>query len=171
MVKLIFESIFLTFSSRKYVLMVVILTLLMAFFSILIPSLLTPGSTLKLQFSLLKLEDISLIILFSFLFGTSIAMQSYVSYKEKHGNTLVKGTGTGLVAFIGTLFSAKLCPICLGAILSFVGIGGSAAIFLFSYKDEIMLASIFMLVFIIYLTGKRIIKVKICDKCIENSSS
>lgn len=165
MVKSMFESIFLTFSSKKYIIIAVILTVVMAFISILIPLLLTPGNTLKLQLSILELRDIILIILFSALFGIAIAMQSYASHKEKHNNKLVKSTGTGLVAFIGTLFSAKLCPVCLVAILGFFGIGGSATLFLFSYKNEIMIASIFILVFIIYLTGKRITKIKFCEKC------
>lgn len=167
MVKSIFESIFLTFSSRKHALIAVIFSITMAFLAVLIPSLLTPGNTLKLQLSLLQASDIGLIILFSSLFGISIAMQSYASHKEKmQKNKLVmKGTGTGLVAFTGTLFSAKLCPICLGAILSFVGIGGSATLFLFSYKNEILIASIFILAFTVYLTGRRITKIKVCEKC------
>lgn len=161
----VFEPILLTFSSKKHIIIAVVLALVMAFISILIPSLLTPGNTLKLQLSLLTISDISLIILFSVLFGIAIAMQIYASHKEKYSNKLVKGTGTGFIAFTGTLFSAKLCPICLGAILGFLGIGGSATLFLFSYKNEIMVASIFILVFIIYLTGKRITNLKVCEKC------
>ena len=92
-------------------------------------------------------------------------MQIYASHKEKNSNKLVKSTGTGLIAFTGTLFSAKLCPICLGAIFGFLGIGGSATLFLFSYKNEIVIASIFILIFMIYLAGKRITKLKICEKC------
>ncbi|MBI2044946.1 hypothetical protein HYT23_02725 [Candidatus Pacearchaeota archaeon] len=138
----------------------------MAFIAVIIPSLLTPGNTLKLQLSLLQINEVILIIIFSSLFGISIAMQIYASHKEKkQGEYLVKGTGTGLVAFTGTLFSAKLCPICLGAILGFIGIGGSATLFLFSYKNEIMITSIFVLVFTIYLAGNRIAKVKVCEKC------
>ena len=165
MVKSMFKSIFLTFSSRKHAIMAITLAIVMAFLAILVPSLLTPGNTLKSQFSLLEVSDIGLIILFSCLFGISIAMQSYASSKEKAQNKLVRGTGTGLVAFTGTLFSAKLCPICLGAILGFVGIGGSATLFLFSYKNEIMIASILILLFIVYLSGRRIIKIKGCEKC------
>ena len=167
MVKSVFKPIFLAFSSRKYLLIAIALAIIMAFLAILVPSLLTPGNTLKLQFSLLQVSDIGLIILFSSLFGISIAMQSYVSYKEKmQKNKLVmKGTGTGLVAFTGTLFSAKLCPICLGAILGFVGIGGLATLFLFSYKNEIMIASILILAFTVYLAGRRITKIKVCEKC------
>lgn len=163
--KAIFKPVLLTFSSRKHIIIAVALAVIMAFISILVPSLLTPGNTLKLQLSLLGISDIGLIILFSVLFGVAIAMQIYASNKEKQSNKLVRGTGTGFVAFTGTLFSAKLCPICLGAILGFLGIGGSATLFLFSYKNEIMIASIFILVFIIYLAGKRITKIKVCEKC------
>ncbi len=166
MVKKILESIFLTLSSRKYALIAIALAVVMAFIAILIPSLLTPGNTLKLQLSLLQISDIGLITLFSSLFGISIAMQMYASHKEKiQGKHLVRNTGTGLVAITGTLFSAKLCPICLGAILGFVGIGGSATLFLFSYKTEIMITSIFIIIFTIYLAGNRIGKIKVCDKC------
>ena len=165
MMKSMFEHILLTFSSKKHIIIAVILVVVMAFISILVPSLLIPGNTLKLQLSLLETSDISLIIIFSALFGIAISMQIYASHKEKNSNKLVKSTGTGLIAFTGTLFSAKLCPICLGAILGFLGIGGSATLFLFSYKNEIMIASIFILIFIIYLAGKRITKLKICEKC------
>ncbi len=158
------KPVFLTFSSRKHALIAVLLALAMAFLSILVPSLLIPGSTLKLQLSLLEISDIGLIILFSALFGTAISMQSYASHK-KHKSKLASGAGTGIVAFTGTLFSAKLCPFCLIAILGFLGIGGSAALFLFSYKNEIMIASILVLIFIIYITGKRITKLKVCQKC------
>jgi len=166
MVKSILESIFLTLSSRKHALIAIALAIVMAFIAILTPSLLTPGNTFKLQLSLLQISDIALIILFSSLFGISIAMQMYASHKEKmQANHLVKVTGTGLVAFTGTLFSTKLCPICLGAIFGFFGIGGSATLFLFSYKNEIMIASIFILTLTIYLAGNRIAKVKVCEKC------
>lgn len=161
----IFEPILLTFSSKKYIIIAIILAVIMAFVSILVPSLLTPGNTLKLQLSLLEINDIILIIIFSVLFGIAIAMQIYASHEEKHINKLAKRTGTGIVAFIGTLFSVKLCPICIGAILGFLGIGGSATIFLFSYKNEITTASIFILLFIIYITGKRITNLKVCEKC------
>lgn len=165
MVESVFKSIFLVFSSRKHLLIAVAFALAMAFISILIPSLLTPGNSLQYQLSTLEIKDIGLIALFSSLFGLAIAMQFYASHKEKTSSHLAKSTGTGFVAFAGTLFSAKLCPICLGAILGFVGIGGSATLFLFSYKNEIMLASIFILLLTIYLTGKRITKIKLCENC------
>lgn len=163
--KSIFEPILLTFSSKKYIIIAIILAVVMAFVSILVPSLLTPSNTLKLQLSLLEISEIILMILFSALFGIAIAMQIYASHEEKHINKLAKRTGTGLVAFTGTLFSAKLCPICLGAILGFFGIGGSVVFFLFSYKNEIMIFSILILIFIINITGRRITKLKICEKC------
>ncbi|MBI2107084.1 hypothetical protein HYT57_03800 [Candidatus Woesearchaeota archaeon] len=129
-------------------------------------SILTPGNTLKTQLSILQISDIGLIVLFSSLFGISIAMQIYASDKKKlQGGNVAKSAGTGLAAFTGTLFSAKLCPICLGAILGFIGIGSSATLFLFSYKNEIMVASIFILLLTIYLTGKSITKIKICENC------
>ncbi|PIN76331.1 hypothetical protein COV18_00260 [Candidatus Woesearchaeota archaeon CG10_big_fil_rev_8_21_14_0_10_37_12] len=166
MTKSVLKPIFLVFDSRKHVLIAIALAAIMAFLAILIPSLLTPGNTLKLQLSLLQITDIGLIVLFSLLFGIAISMQLYASHKEKtQGSHIVKGTGTGLVAFIGTLFSAKLCPICLGAILGFVGIGGSATLFLFSYKNEIMVVSILIILFMVYLTGKRITKIKVCENC------
>ena len=166
MVESVFKPIFLTFSSRKHLLIAIALALVMAFVAILVPSLLTPGNTLGYQLSSLQIGNVGLIILFSSLFGIAIAMQFYASHKEKiQGNHLVKGTGTGIVAFTSTLFSAKLCPICLGAILGFIGIGGSATLFLFSYKNEIMLASIFILLLTIYLTGKRITKIRYCENC------
>ncbi len=167
MVKSVFKPIFLVFSSRKHVLIAIALAIVMAFLAILVPSLLTSGNTLKTQSSLLQISDIGLIVLFSSLFGIAIAMQSYATHKEKMQNTglAVKGTGTGLVAFTGTLFSAKLCPICLGAILGFIGMGGSATLFLFSYKNEIMIASILILLFMVYLTGKRITTIKFCKNC------
>ncbi|MEK6928843.1 MAG: hypothetical protein AABW65_02730, partial [Nanoarchaeota archaeon] len=102
MMKSMFEHILLTFSSKKHIIIAVILVVVMAFISILVPSLLIPGNTLKLQLSLLETSDISLIIIFSALFGIAISMQIYASHKEKNSNKLVKSTGTGLIAFIGT---------------------------------------------------------------------
>jgi|GEM_PF-3365845 len=165
MVKSVFKSIFMTLSSRKHLLIAVALTLVMASVAILIPSFLTPGSNIQYQLSILQINDIGLIVLFSSLFGVAIAMQLYASHKEKLKENIAKNTGTGFVAFIGTLFSAKLCPVCLGAILGVIGIGGSTALFLFSYKNEIMLVSISILFLTIYLTGKRITKIKICENC------
>ncbi len=93
-------------------------------------------------------------------------MQIYAVYKNRlQGGNVAKSAGTGFAALIGTLFSAKLCPICLGVILGFVGIGGSTTLFLFSYKKEIMIASILILTFTIYLSGRRITKIRICKNC------
>jgi hypothetical protein len=165
--KSIFETIVLTFRSRKHAVIAIISFVVMTVLAVLIPSFLTPSNTVALQLSLLQTTDIALILLFSALFGISIAMQTYASHREKIKNSKLglKGTGTGFVALVGTLFSAKLCPICLGVILGFVGVGGSASLFLFSYKNWILIASIFILVFTIYLAGRRITKVNVCENC------
>jgi len=160
--KSIFKPILLTLRSKKHALMAIILSILMAFLAILIPSLLIPGNSLKFQLSILRTNNIGLILLFSSLFGITIAMQSYASYKEKTQNNklAVKGTGTGVVAFTGALFSAKLCPVCLGAILGYLGIGSSVVFFLFFYETEILIASILILALITLLTSRRIARIK-----------
>lgn len=156
-----------TLSSRKHAIISVVSAIIMLFLAVYIPSVLTPGNTIAFQLSLYTPAEATLTLLFSVLFGLSVGMQSYASHLRKAGKhaAIAKHTGTGAVAFVGTLFSAKLCPICLSAILSFVGIGGSAALVLFSYKTEILAASALMLLLSIYFTSKRITLT--CDKCKE----
>lgn len=165
MMKSIFKPLVLTLSSKKHLIIAIISSLVMAFLAILIPSLLIPSNTIKFQLSLLKINEITLIIIFSALFGISIAMQSYAFFIEKlHKSKLVmKSTGTGFVALTATLFSTKLCPLCLATILGLIGLGSSATLFLFSYKKEILIVSMLLLILVIYITGKRI--TNFCEKC------
>lgn len=159
------KAIVLTLKSRKHLLIVIAASLLMMVLSVYIPSVLTPGNTIAFQLLLLTFGEAALIILFSLLFGLSIGMQLYASalHKMRKGVTAAKSTGTGIAAFAGTLFSAKLCPICLSALLAYIGIGGSAALLLFSYKTEILVASMLVLLASMYFAGKRI--TVSCERC------
>jgi len=105
--KSVFKPILLTLGSKKHALIAIILSIIMAVLAIMVPVLLTPGNSLKFHLSLLQLGDVGLIILFSSLFGISVAMQSYASYKEKlqTRKLVTKSVGTGVVAFTGALFS------------------------------------------------------------------
>lgn len=127
-----------------------------------IPVLTIPGNTIEFQLSLVTLDYAVLLILFSALFGISISLHTYPLPKTNGNYAVAKGTGAGFAGIMGTLFAGKLCPVCLGTILGFIGLGGSA-LYLFSFRNEILIASMVILLVSIYFGSKRI--AAICKKC------
>lgn len=127
-----------------------------------IPVLTIPGNTIEFQLSLVTWDYAALLVLFSALFGISISLHVYPSPIMNKNHSIVKGAGTGFAGIMGTLFAGKLCPLCLGTILGFIGLGGSA-LYLFSFRNEILVASMLILLASIYFGSKRI--AAICEKC------
>ena len=155
-----------TFSTNKRIFLGILLGLFMASMSIMLPVLLTPGNTLSFQLSIMSHWDILLTLLFATLFGVAMSMQIYALRQElSYGSSTAKSAGSSLFAFVGTLFSSNLCPMCLATILGFIGIGGTAAITLRAYRTEILVGSIIVLITINVFAARRVSKVKKCKTC------
>ncbi len=139
-------------------------SLFMLLLALYIPVLTIPGNTIEFQLSLMSWDYAVLLVVFAMLFGLSIGLHTYLS--PRHGNSIIvkgtKETSSGVAGIAGTLFAGKLCPVCLSAILGAFGLGGSA-LFLFSFRNEILIASVLVLLLSIYFGGKRV--ANICEHC------
>jgi len=153
-----FDAVKLTVRSRKHLGIVIASSLFMLLLAVLIPTILIPGNSIDYQISLFTWDSALLTILFSVLFGISMGMHSYASHIRKLRKSAAIGerVGTGFFSITGTLFASKLCPICLSAIFSFVGLGASAVFFVLSFRFPILIASILLVLISIYFAGKRI---------------
>lgn len=154
-----------TLMSRKYLTVAIISTLFMLFLSVFIPSVITPGNSIDYQLSLITLDNAILIILFSALFGISMAMHIHATSLKKANKGLVMGesAATGFFGMTGAMFSGPLCASCISIIFTSIGLGGSAALFVFSHRTEILAASLLLILISIYFAGKRIMQ--FCEHC------
>lgn len=123
------SAIGLALGDRKRFATVFVFAIAMAFLSIYIPVAITPGNTFEFQISLLKLDHILLMALFSVLFGISIALHSYVMGLKKSYKDLTVTPVAGFASILGGLFSGPLCASCISAIFSAIGFGSSTAFF------------------------------------------
>ncbi len=156
-IKSTLDAIRLTLKSRRHLGIVIASSLFMIFLAVLIPTILIPGNTIDYQISLFTWDNILLTILFSILFGISMGLHSYASHIRKLRKSAVgERVGTGFFSITGTLFASKMCPMCLSAIFSFVGLGASAVFFVLSFRFPILIASILLVLVSIYFAGKRI---------------
>jgi len=159
------NAISLTLKSKKHLGIVIFSSLFMLFLAILIPIILIPGNSIEYQLSLFAWDSSVLTFLFSVLFGISMGMHSYASKISKTRKSLVVGerAGTGFFSMVGTLFASKLCPMCLGTIFSFLGLGASTVFFVMSFRTPILIISILLILISIYFAGKRI--TIFCQNC------
>ncbi len=163
MVKEMLNALQAVITSRKHLGITIISALAMFSLAIIFPVFAIPGNDLFFQLSILTWDSLLLTVIFSLLFGFSIGIHSYASFLSKQ-LALGSNAATGIVSFVATLFSAKLCPICLATIFSIIGVGGSVPLFLFSYKTEILLISFVLIFASIFLASKRIVKCRHCTK-------
>ncbi|MBI2564416.1 hypothetical protein HYV79_00300 [Candidatus Woesearchaeota archaeon] len=161
--KRVFGAIKLTLTSKKHLAIVMLSSLIIISLAVFIPVFTIPGNSLSFQLSLLTWDSLALTILFSLLFGLSIAMHIYASSLNKKV-AIGKKAGTSFVGFIATLFSAKLCPVCLITLFSILGIGGSIPLFLFSHRTTILITSLILLLASISLASRSIF---VCKQCVR----
>ncbi len=165
----VWQSIKLVLKSRRHLTIMFFSSALMSIFAILIPTLTIPGNTLGFQISLLNLPSIALIIVFSILFGLSMSMNVYAisSNRARMASMAGREASTGIVSMIGAMFSGPLCASCIATILGLFGLGSATTLsittILFSYRTEILVLSLILIITSIYFAGRRINK--ICEKC------
>ncbi|MBI2138437.1 hypothetical protein HYU13_02525 [Candidatus Woesearchaeota archaeon] len=155
-----FSAIRLMLSSRKHLLITLATALLMSLLVWLLPFFLNPNLTQDSQVERLGALGIALFVIFSFVVGMTVGMNSYASSlrrQEKPGTG--KNVGTGAVGAVGALFSGPLCISCLGGVLSSLGLSGSVGLFLFSYSTAISAISFALLLGALYFATQRVRKV------------
>lgn len=159
------NAIGLALKSRKSLAIGISSAIAMAFLSVSIPSVITPGNTIGFQLSLLSWENIALTALFSVLFGISMALHSYAMSLKKirKGMAVGQEAATGVAGMVGGMFSGPLCASCISIIFSVIGLGGSAVIFVLSHRNEILLASVLVIIASIYFAGKKV--TRFCENC------
>lgn len=156
------KAISIMIKSKRQLIITILASIFMLLLAFYIPVLTIPGNSIRFQLSLLTWSYIILLFLFSILFGLSLGLYTY-PMASNNGLAIANSSGAGFSSIVGSLFASKLCPICISTILGIVGLG-SSALFLVSFKNEILIASIMILLISIYFGGKRVVNT--CDKCL-----
>ncbi len=160
-IKATIDAIVLMLKSKRQLTIAILAAISMLIVALFIPILTIPGNTIDFQLSLVTWDYALFLIIFSVLFGLSIGLHAYPS-SNSDSSLIGKGSGAGFAGILGTLFAGKLCPVCLSTILGMIGMGGSA-LFLFSYRNEILIASAAILLLSIYLGAKK--AARVCSNC------
>lgn len=153
---------------RRYLLSFIFFIPLFAFLFFLIPVVLLPGNDIAFQTKLFGAQDYVVIAALALAESLLLVMLWY-SLNHRHTNqgkavAFSKGA-TGVVG--GTMagfFGMKLCPMCLAVIFGFIGVGYGALPFFLEYRMWFFGSAIFMVLFSLYLTAKRVNG--ICEKCV-----
>ncbi len=152
------KAIAMTIKSKKSLAIIILSSLAILVAAFIVQAFTIPGNSIEMQLSLTTPDSALLTLLFSLLFGLSVGMHAHATElsKSSKSNTIAHSAGTGFFSLTGAMFAGKLCPVCISGILSFIGLGTSAAFFVFSHKTEILVLSIIPVLFSIHIAGKRI---------------
>lgn len=162
--KIILDALKEVLSKKNYLIGFFISTIIFLSIFILLPTLLIPANSLAFQLSIFTIRDYILLIALSALASLLIVIQIYIYKKAKtlqSGKTAISGASV----FVAAIFGTASCSACIAAVFGFLGIG--TVLFLATYKNFIVLASILLMLISLYFTS---LKVKgVCNSCkVEN---
>lgn len=130
------------------------LTLALAVLLFLVPVVVVPGNTLVLQWQLFGVVDYLLLLVIAALQGLLLTMLLY-RYRQRRGVSRSLPAHVGLISGLPAfLFGAKLCPMCIAALLGFLG--PSAVLAALEWRAVIFTGSAALLVFAVVVTTQSI---------------
>lgn len=129
-------------------------------FFIYIPVRQIPGNTFSFQISLFSFFDWLLLMVLSFLTSLSLTMNYFIIKNELKKTLSAKTVGRGsfnlLSAVAGSIFGPTAsCASCVGTIFGFLGVG--TVFFLLKYRFAIVIVSIFIMLFTLYHSSKKVL--------------
>lgn len=130
-----------------------------------IPVKVIPGNDFAFQFSILRPDDIFLLVLLSLLTALSLTIHFYLFRKKVSNKGITITIGSSLagstVGIVGSLFATASCAVCVATILGFLGVG--TVFFLLAYRQLIISLSIVLLLVSLHFTARKVLG--ICDVC------
>ena len=102
----------------------------------------------KIWFTFIKPLNFALYLIFSVLFGITLAVQ-YYSFKQKQQSCGIKSASANAGTILG-LFAFQ-CPACVPVLAQVLGLG--AVTFLSVYKTQLILVGIALMLVSLYLLG------------------
>ncbi len=154
-----------TLSDRGRLAAFLLLTPLIASLLFLIPVKVIPGNDILFQASQFQMLDYLLLLLVATLQSLLLVMSFSLFRRNRHHNASRAwsyqslGIMSGVPAF---LFGSKLCPVCLGGILGFLGPG--ALFFVIEYRAWFFAASAALLLLSLYAVARKVNGV--CELCV-----
>lgn len=130
-----------------------------------IPVRLIPGNDFAFQLSILRPQDIFLLVLLSIFSALSLTFHIYMLRRKSvaKSTTLTIGTGFlgGTAGVVGSLFATASCAACVTTLLSFLGVG--TVFFLLGHRQLIITTSILFMFISLHFTARKVLG--ICDIC------
>ncbi len=143
-------------NDTKYKLLFVLISLLIFFVFVLIPTISIPGNTFLYQLSLFSPLDLIVTISLSILYAIFVVMQVYSMRHKKQ----ISGIGTTVVGGAGTLFAgvagASFCASCFASLFAILGVGFGGVLFVLEYRFYFVIGIVILMFIAIYLTSRGI---------------
>ena len=153
------------FREKVYCLLLIPVGLVVFAIFVTIPAIAIPGNTLALQLSLYTLQSYLTLGVLSVLAALFVLMNVYAyrrakAAKERLG-VIAKGGVGGVLGTLASIFGAATCPMCVGALFSFLGFGTVG--FLVQYQWWVFFAALAFMLLALYFTSRKVNGV--CASC------
>lgn len=130
-----------------------------------IPVRIIPGNDFAFQLSILRPNDIFLLVLLSLLSALSLTFHFYMLRRKSVTKSITLTIGGGFLGgtagIVGSLFATASCAACVATLLSFLGVG--TVFFLLGYRQLIITFSIVLMLVSLHFTARKVLG--ICDVC------
>lgn len=130
-----------------------------------IPVRIIPGNDFAFQLSILRPNDIFLLIVLSLITALSLTLHFYLLRKKVSNKGITLTIGSSLagstVGIIGSLFATASCAACIASILGFLGVG--TVFFLLNHRQLIIALSIVLMLISLHFTARKVLG--ICEVC------
>lgn len=130
-----------------------------------IPVRLIPGNDFAFQLSILRPQDIFLLVLLSLFSALSLTFHFYMLRRRAVAKSITLTLGSGFLGgtagIVGSLFATASCAACVATLLSFLGVG--TVFFLLGHRQLIILISIVLMLISLHFSAQKVLG--ICDVC------
>lgn len=130
--------------------------LLVFAFYIVVPVLLVPGNTFRIEFDLITPLALTLLIILAAMTGTIIALEIFSFRRAKTARLQTVGEGGAgiLASLMGGIIAAASCGCGIGVLLSVFGLGGGA-LFITEHQTPVILLFLALVAVSLYYSARR----------------
>ena len=161
----LFTSCKIVLNDNIYLAGFLIITALFFWLFLYIPVRVIPGNDFAFQLSILRPQDIFLLVLLSLFSALSLTFHIYIlrrrSVSKSISLTIGSGFLGGIAGIIGSLFATASCAACVATLLSFLGVG--TVFFLLGHRQFIITLSIVLMLISLHFTARKVLG--ICEAC------
>jgi hypothetical protein len=134
----------------------VIAAILVFAFYIVVPVLLVPGNTFRIEFELITPVALALLILLASMTGMIIALETFSFRRSREARLTVVGEGSAgiLASVMGGIIAAASCGCGIGVLLGVFGLGGGA-LFITKHQTPVILVFLLAVALSLYYSARR----------------